>query len=166
MVKKEEICAFCGKKITDYPELRFIKSDYDANILICEDCINTANAVVNDTDDIAVDFIPGFKESFIPEEETTFVLHTPTEIRNYLSEYIIGQETGKEIISVASYNHYKHLKYLKDNVNNDKSIELERSNILLAGSTGSGKTLMLKTLGKYLNVPVAICDCSNLSKTG
>jgi len=139
MAKKQEVCSFCGKKSEDYPELKFIKSDYDEEVFICEDCLCTAHDIVSDTDvdTITVDALEQLAKSN-PGLSEKFTLHTPSEIYKYLSEYVIGQESAKEIISVAAYNHYKHLKYIRDNKDNSKAIELERSNILIAGSTGAG----------------------------
>lgn len=139
MAKKQVVCSFCGKKSEDYPEIKFIESDYDDEVYICEDCLCTAHDIVTDTDvdTITVDALEQLAKSN-PGLNENFVLHTPSEIYKHLSEYVIGQESAKEIISVAAYNHYKHLKYLNDNKNNPKAIELERSNILIAGSTGAG----------------------------
>ncbi|AEH39879.1 ATP-dependent protease ATP-binding subunit ClpX [Buchnera aphidicola (Cinara tujafilina)] len=90
-------------------------------------------------------------------------LTSPYIIKKHLDKYIIGQEKAKKIFSVSVYNHYKKLKYIQENKNN---IELEKSNILLLGPTGSGKTLLAKTLAKYLNVPFAIADATTLTQAG
>ncbi len=136
-------CSFCGRYESDVGRLIGGNSAY-----ICKDCIELAYEIVNDNE-------LGF-------EEISYNLPTPNEIKSFLDQYIIGQEKAKKIISVAVYNHYKRIKY----GNKFRDVEIEKSNILMIGPTGVGKTLMAKTLAKLLKVPFAIYDATPLTEAG
>ncbi len=139
-------CSFCGK---DQEEVeRLISGD---GVYICKDCIELCNDLV--TKDL--------KEEIAAEAAT---LPTPKEIYEDLDQYVIGQSQAKRTLSVAVYNHYKRLE--NERLNSNKEIELSKSNILLIGPTGSGKTLLAETLARSLNVPFAIADATTLTEAG
>lgn len=142
-------CSFCGKQQDEVK--RLISSQ---NVYICNECVELCAEV------LAEDNILEDDELFFPTEEIDLL--TPKEIKQKLDEYIIGQDDAKIALSVAVYNHYKRVA-IEDN--ND-GIELQKSNVLLIGSTGSGKTLLAQTLAKILNVPFAIADATTLTEAG
>ena len=139
-------CSFCGKSQHEVKKLIAGPS-----VFICDECIDLCNDIIRD--ESAGDSGAGAAKSDLP---------TPQEICGILDQYVIGQEKAKRILSVAVYNHYKRLKHLsaKDEV------ELAKSNILLIGPTGSGKTLLAQTLARLLNVPFVIADATTLTEAG
>ena len=139
-------CSFCGKSQHEVKKLIAGPS-----VFICDECIDLCNDIIRD-EASSVEYVAGPKSD----------LPTPQEICDLLDQYVIGQETAKRILSVAVYNHYKRLKHLgkKDDV------ELSKSNILLVGPTGSGKTLLAQTLARMLNVPFVIADATTLTEAG
>ena len=142
-------CSFCGKS---QDEAKVLIAGPD-DIFICDDCISQCNLLVEEE----------LKKEEKPTEELK-KLPTPAEIKKKLDEYVVGQEEAKKVLSVAVYNHYKRIlskEKLKDN-----DVELEKSNILMIGPTGSGKTLLARTLAKILNVPFAIADATNITEAG
>ena len=149
MAKKEELeCSFCGRKKS---ETNLLIAGLDAHI--CDRCIEQAHGIV--LDEITETAATGLSGELI--------LKKPIEIKNFLDEYIIGQHQAKKVISVAVYNHYKRL--LQPTAKKD-DIEIEKSNIMLVGATGTGKTLLARTIAKMLNVPFAIVDATVLTEAG
>ena len=137
-------CSFCGKSQNDVKKLIAGPSVY-----ICNECVDLCNDII--------------EEEIKSEEDTSLEeLPSPLEIFNKLDEYVIGQEKAKKVLSVAVYNHYKRLK--KNNLKDE--VELQKSNVLLLGPTGSGKTLLAQTLAKILNVPFTIADATTLTEAG
>ncbi len=146
-------CSFCGK--SQRQAKRLIASP-DGESYICDECVEVCKDII--------------KQDKVNTVETSIDLPTPQQIKEQLDEYIIGQEDAKRVLSVAVYNHYKRINYnivakrSKDPL--DTSIELEKSNILMVGPTGCGKTLLAKTLAKILKVPFASADATTLTEAG
>ena len=139
-------CSFCGKS---QHEVR--KLIAGPSVFICDECIELCNDIIRDETATAE-----------PGRAVKSDLPTPAEICNILDSYVIGQETAKRILSVAVYNHYKRLKHM----GKGDEVELAKSNILLVGPTGSGKTLLAQTLARLLNVPFVIADATTLTEAG
>lgn len=148
----KEICSFCGRNAGEF-NLKYVRG-YNSNI--CGDCIEKAYDAIKKSENLGSG---NLKLDKIP---------TPKELKEFLDLYVVGQDEAKKILSVAVYNHYKKLKYSKSHRKSDefKDIEIDKSNILLIGPTGSGKTLLAKTLAKKLNVPFAIADATTLTEAG
>lgn len=144
-------CSFCGK-----PQESVKKIIAGPGVYICDECIALCNGIMEDGD-------------FETEESYTLngldEIPSPKEIKSILDDYVIGQEEAKKVLSVAVYNHYKRINYEKDDKKDD-DIEIQKSNILLLGPTGCGKTLLASTLAKILNVPFAIADATTLTEAG
>ncbi|WP_295833389.1 ATP-dependent Clp protease ATP-binding subunit ClpX [uncultured Winogradskyella sp.] len=147
MAKEELECSFCGRK---KPETNLLIAGLDAHI--CDRCITQANGIV----------IEESKQGTNTELNAELMLKKPKEIKAFLDEYIIGQEYTKRVMSVAVYNHYKRLLQPPS----DDDIEIQKSNIIMVGQTGTGKTLMAKTVARMLNVPLAIVDATVLTEAG
>ncbi|WCO02082.1 ATP-dependent Clp protease ATP-binding subunit ClpX [Psychroserpens ponticola] len=147
MAKEELECSFCGRK---KPETSLLIAGLDAHI--CDRCIEQAHGIV----------VEESKQSDNAELSSELMLRKPQQIKGFLDEYIIGQEYTKKIMSVAVYNHYKRLLQPAS----DDDIEIQKSNIIMVGQTGTGKTLMAKTVAKMLNVPLAIVDATVLTEAG
>jgi ATP-dependent Clp protease ATP-binding subunit ClpX len=143
--KNELNCSFCGRAKTD---TQILVAGLDAHI--CEKCIDQASNIVNE--ESSKENIPNLNIELKP----------PREIKSFLDDYVIGQETAKKIISVAVYNHYKRL----NNQNSNNTLEIEKSNLLLVGQTGTGKTLLAQTISRFLEVPLAIVDATVLTEAG
>ncbi len=152
---KEEIrCSFCGKNQDEV--LKLISGH---NVYICNECIEICSGVISD--ELFFDQNEFTEDMESIENLETFSLPTPKEIKEKLDQYIIGQDEAKMVLAVAVYNHYKRVE-----IDDSQDIELQKSNILLVGPTGSGKTLLAQTLAKLLNVPFAIADATTLTEAG
>jgi ATP-dependent Clp protease ATP-binding subunit ClpX len=138
-------CSFCGKAQYEVKKLVAGPAAY-----ICDECIELCRCIIEEETEIQT------------IEESKSVIPEPKEIKSFLDQYVIGQERPKKVLSVAVYNHYKRLS---SDMNRD-GIELQKSNILLIGPTGSGKTLLAKTLARMLNVPFTIADATTLTEAG
>ena len=147
MEKEELQCSFCGKKKAD---TNLLIAGIDAHI--CDRCIEQANGIV----------VEESKQNQEDKLSSDVMLKKPQEIKDFLDQYIIGQEQTKKVMSVAVYNHYKRL--LQTTKGDD--IEIQKSNIIMVGQTGTGKTLIAKTIAKMLNVPLAIVDATVLTEAG
>ncbi|MHB1496033.1 MAG: ClpX C4-type zinc finger protein, partial [Acidithiobacillus sp.] len=142
--EKTLYCSFCGKS---QHEVR--KLIAGPSVFICDECIELCNDIVKD-------------EILDDHSEGQDKLPKPMEIRKTLDDYVIGQDVAKKVLSVAVYNHYKRLEH----GGKDNEVELDKSNILLIGPTGSGKTLLAQTLARLLNVPFAMADATTLTEAG
>ena len=139
-------CSFCGKKQSEVKKLI-----YGNGVYICDECVSICQDMINEE----------IQNSNLDSYEIN--LPKPKEIKSFLDEYIIGQESAKKVLSVSLYNHYKRVYNLE---NKKDDIDIQKSNILLLGPTGSGKTLLAQTLAKIMNVPFAIADATTLTEAG
>ncbi|EHM43713.1 ATP-dependent Clp protease ATP-binding subunit ClpX [Anaeroglobus geminatus] len=147
--KDEPRCSFCGRTQDEVKKLIA-----GPGVYICDECINVAQTILED--ELAEDKEkPAFELKKLP---------TPREIKQNLDDYVIGQETAKKTLSVAVYNHYKRLQ--SNSSMNSGDVELQKSNIVMVGPTGSGKTLLAQTLARFLDVPFAIADATSLTEAG
>ncbi len=138
-------CSFCGKS---QHEVR--KLIAGPSVFICDECIDLCNDIIRD--EVTAVQTPGSKSE----------LPTPAEIKDILDQYVIGQDRAKRIMAVAVYNHYKRIRQ----ASRKDDVELSKSNILLVGPTGSGKTLLAQTLARMLDVPFVIADATTLTEAG
>ncbi len=153
MKELETICSFCGRPSK---ELTDIISNPEGDCFICKDCINICRDIM--------DFNKKTKDA---ENNQMLELMKPQEIKKCLDDFIIGQDEVKKILAVSVYNHYKRINYnMVKRENSGEEVELEKSNVLLMGPTGSGKTLLAKTLAKILKVPFASSDATALTEAG
>ena len=147
MAKENPTCSFCGRKKA---QTKLLIAGIDAHI--CDKCIEQAYGIVQDE----------LKHQKVTEQNKDLELKKPREITNFLDQYVIGQDHTKKVLAVAVYNHYKRLLQKET----DDQVEIEKSNILLVGQTGTGKTLVAKTIARMLNVPLAIVDATVLTEAG
>ena len=151
MNSNDKFCSFCGKSEDDVQHL----IEGENHVYICNECVAASSALLN-----------GETESSDEKSKIThlddFPLPTPAQLVAQLDEHVIGQEQAKKALAVAVYNHYKRLRHPQDATN----IELAKSNILLIGPTGSGKTLLAQSLARKLNVPFAMADATTLTEAG
>ena len=151
--KKKYYCSFCGKEESQVE--RLIQSQEEEDVFICNECIEESEQLLE-----------SFREyDEFENRHKEITLLKPVQIKAKLDEYIIGQEKAKKVLSVAVYNHFKRITH-KQNKSVDDDVELQKSNVLLVGPTGSGKTLLAQTLAKTLNVPLAIADATTLTEAG
>ena len=143
--KDEPKCSFCGRTQDEVKKLIA-----GPGVFICDECISVAAHIIED------------EEMESGEQFSLETLPTPHEIKATLDEYVIGQEAAKKTLAVAVYNHYKRLQ---SNTDAD-DVELQKSNVVMVGPTGSGKTLLAQTLARLLNVPFAIADATSLTEAG
>ena len=141
--KPQQFCSFCGKSVYEVKKLVSGK-----DVCICDECINLCNDIMADD-----------KKSQIKQESAA--LPTPSQIYKFLNEYVIGQDSAKRTLAVAVYNHYK-----RNSAAVASNVEIQKSNILMIGSTGTGKTLFAQTLARVLDVPFAIADATTLTEAG
>jgi len=144
LMKKELTCSFCGSKYMDYEQLIAGKN----GVYICRNCVSSCNTL----------FEEKYKSN--PERVLDFSVQKPMEMKAELDKYVIGQEKAKKVLSVAVYNHYKRVQ---QNVRGD---DIQKSNVLLVGPTGSGKTYLVQSLAKIIGVPIAIADATSLTEAG
>ena len=142
---EENRCSFCGKSADEVDRLI---AGPDA--FICNECIELCASIIE-------------REELVENSHMDIDLATPSEIKEYLDQYVIQQDMAKKTLSVSVYNHYKRIN---SNYDNNSEVELQKSNILMLGPTGSGKTLLAQTLAKKLNVPFAIADATSLTEAG
>ncbi len=143
MAKQSEVCFICGKVKSQVDKLLKGKYGY-----ICNECVQEAYEILNKDE----------KEGNISEN---MQLATPSQIKSHLDQYVVGQDEAKKILSVAVYNHYKRLRQ-----NKKSDVEIQKSNVLMLGSTGSGKTYLAQTLARFIGVPFAIADATSLTEAG
>jgi len=151
MAKSPLHCSFCGR---NRDEVKILIAGQEGHI--CENCVDHAQEIIE-------------QELMVKEEKNSpsfkLTIKKPVEIKKFLDDYIIGQDEAKKVLSVAVYNHYKRLQQ-KQNDNNSSEIEIEKSNIVMVGETGTGKTLLAKTIAKLLNVPFTIVDATVFTEAG
>ena len=141
-------CSFCGKT---QDQVRKLIAGSN-NVFICDECIDLCGEILEEE-------LDGHEEEGLDLNDINLL--KPKEIKSFLDEYVIGQEDAKKVLSVAVYNHYKRV------MSDDKDgVEIEKSNMLMIGPTGSGKTYLVKTLAKLLDVPLAITDATSLTEAG
>ncbi|MFP4065281.1 MAG: ATP-dependent Clp protease ATP-binding subunit ClpX [Bacteroidales bacterium] len=150
MTKETRKCSFCGKEGKD---VDMLISGVDAHI--CERCVEQANTIVAEE-----------KTQKEKQKIPSFRLFKPIEIKKHLDQYVIGQDEAKKVLSVAVYNHYKRINYPAPKPEDEEGVELEKSNIVMVGETGTGKTLMARTIAKKMQVPFCIADATVLTEAG
>ncbi|MBO4570241.1 MAG: ATP-dependent Clp protease ATP-binding subunit ClpX [Clostridia bacterium] len=147
---KQDSCAFCGRKREEVT--RMIENP-NGTVSICEDCVEICKAILK-------------AEEQNRNKQKPLDLPRPEEIKDALDKYIIGQDQAKKVLAVSVYNHYKRINYSAKAKNKNDDVELEKSNVLMLGPTGCGKTLIARTLAKILDVPFASADATTLTEAG
>ena len=154
MAKNILHCSFCGRS---RDEVKILIAGQEGHI--CENCVEHAREIID-------------QELMVRDEKSSgsaafkLTVKKPVEIKKFLDEYVIGQDEAKKVLAVAVYNHYKRLQYKSAEVSTKDEIEIEKSNIVMVGETGTGKTLLAKTIAKLLNVPFAIVDATVFTEAG
>ncbi len=143
-------CSFCNK--TQDQVKKLIAGP--AGVYICDECVDICADIIEEE----------FEDEPVQAKDQQINLLKPVEIRNFLDEYVIGQEEAKKVLAVSVYNHYKRVLAPRNDDRND--VELQKSNIIMIGPTGSGKTYLAQTLAKIINVPFAIADATTLTEAG
>ena len=151
--QKPIFCSFCGRLRQEVDKL----IEGPNSVYICDECVEICHKIMKDEDGLTQENIMGSKDLISTDE-----LPSPEAIKNVLDEYVIGQDEAKKVLSVSVYNHYKRIK----NMDKLDDVEIQKSNILLLGPTGCGKTLLAQTLAKILKVPFAIADATTLTEAG
>jgi ATP-dependent Clp protease ATP-binding subunit ClpX len=150
MAKSSDKCSFCGRSRI---EAEVLIAGINGNI--CQDCVEQAQIILSEERSIKK-----------PERSKELKLMKPAEIKKYLDQYVIGQEEAKRILAVAVYNHYKRISQGTFKNGNNDDVEIEKSNIIMVGETGTGKTLLARSIAKMLHVPFAIADATVLTEAG
>ena len=152
-------CSFCGK---GRQQVRKIIAVPGKDVFICDECIEQCNEILDEEFDDYDDVV----DAEYTKENTGINLMKPMDIKKKLDEYVVGQDEAKKVLAVSVYNHYKRILSLSDESENDDGVELQKSNILMLGPTGSGKTYLAQTLARILNVPFCIADATTLTEAG
>lgn len=161
MADDEMRCSFCGKTRSQVRKL----IQGPNHVYICDECVKTCEDIIKEADRAEADFREAEEPQFAPAAPIK-ELPTPHEIYNELSQYVMGQEEAKRAMSVAVYNHYRRIMAGNEPSAEGDDVELAKSNILLLGPTGTGKTLLAQTLARFLEVPFAIADATTLTEAG
>ena len=156
-------CAFCGRSAKDAPNLAFLQSGF-SGMGICSDCLTLAYEQLYGNDDESTSPANKAADKDLKAYIQKLKVPDPAEMKAELDKYVVGQERAKKVLSVAVHNHYKRLQSSFDRIKDD--VVLDKSNVLMLGPTGSGKTLLARSLARLLDVPFCICDATTLTEAG